>query len=113
MNHLIHKKKHGIESGNRSEIPLCELKNTKNTKDRMCELVYRMKKLNPGIGLKQNGSPLICCTNIYNEDRIKNIAIIAISIFIVLSIVYKVNNMKLVNITFLKYFLTTIYYIFS
>ncbi|SCL81436.1 hypothetical protein PBNK65E_000032000 [Plasmodium berghei] len=55
----------------------------------MCELVYRMKKLNPGIGLKQNGSPLICCTNIYNEDRIKNIAIIAISIFIVLSIVYK------------------------
>ncbi|CDU16198.1 PIR protein [Plasmodium yoelii] len=81
-------KNHGIESGNQSEISSCELKNTKENK--ICELVCRMEELlNPGIGLKRNGFPSIYCTNIYNENRINNIAIISIAIVTVLSIVYK------------------------
>ncbi|SCL97177.1 CIR protein [Plasmodium chabaudi chabaudi] len=72
------------ESGNLSEISFCELNDINNTKEyNMCELAY------PEIGLKRNVAPLICCANIYSEHSMNDIAIVAISISIILSIAYK------------------------
>ncbi|CAD2085035.1 PIR protein CIR protein [Plasmodium vinckei lentum] len=72
------------ESGNLSEMSLCELNDTNNAKEySMCESAYHET------GLKRNGVPLICCANIHSEHSINDIAIVAISISIILSIVYK------------------------
>ncbi|CAD2096760.1 CIR protein PIR protein [Plasmodium vinckei petteri] len=77
-------KRYENEPGNLSEKSLCELNDTNNTKEySMCELACHE------IGLKRNGVPLICCANIYSEHSINDIAIVAISISIILSIVYK------------------------
>ncbi|VEV54742.1 PIR protein CIR protein [Plasmodium vinckei vinckei] len=72
------------ESGNLSEISLCELNDTNSAKEySMCELPYHE------IGLKRNEVPLICCADIYSEHTISNIAVAAISISVVVSIIYK------------------------